>query len=89
MHGKEAMKRTWCAIIGLAAVSGCGATLERLQSRAALDFNCQPTAISAQEVDNLTRIAAGCGKQAIYVQTCRGKSNCAWLLNSEIRSTPK
>jgi hypothetical protein len=85
------MKRTWGMILAWLAASGCGATLEQLQSRAALDLNCQPDAISARRVDNLTLIAAGCGKQAVYVQTCSGKGegNCTWLLNSEIRSTTK
>ena len=85
------MKRTWGMALALLAASACGATFEQLQSRAALDFNCQPTAISARRLDDLTLIAAGCGKQAVYVQTCTGKgeSNCTWLLNSEIRSTTR
>lgn len=81
------LDRRWVTI-GLLATSGCGATFEQLQSRAALDLDCQPTAISAREVDRLTRVATGCGKQAIYVQTCVGKAedSCTWLLNSEIKS---
>jgi hypothetical protein len=61
--------------------------LEQLQTRAALDFNCQPAAISARFVDTQTRLATGCGKRAIYVETCsdRNRAVCAWMLNSEIK----
>ncbi len=68
-------------------VGGCGASFEQLQTRAAADFNCQPGAISARELDSQTQVAYGCGKTATYIESCRGKkrSNCTWMLNSEIR----
>jgi len=74
------------AAVGLA---GCGATLDQLQSRAAIDLDCQPEAISSRELDSQTRIASGCGKRAVYVETCTGRnhSGCTWLLNSPVRPT--
>ncbi len=80
------MKSPVWLFLGLLVSAGCGATFEQLQTRAALDLNCQPTAISAREVDDRTRMAAGCGKQAIYIETCSDKRvNCIWMLNSEIK----
>lgn len=69
------------------SMCGCGATLEQLQARAAVDLECQPAAISAQVIDLYTRIAQGCGKQAVYVETCtdRNHSGCTWMLNSPIK----
>ncbi len=76
----------WFVFAALLA-GGCGASLEQLQNRAAADFNCQPAAITARELDHETKIASGCGKEATYVESCKGKkrSNCTWMLNSEIR----
>lgn len=77
----------WPLLIVTVAAGACGATLDQLQSRAALDLDCHPKAISSRELDDQTRIASGCGKQAIYVETCTSPnhSGCTWLLNSSIR----
>jgi hypothetical protein len=76
----------WLAVTIL-ATAGCGATFEQLQARAAIDLECQPQAISANALDDQTRIASGCGKQAVYVETCAGnnRANCTWMLNSPIK----
>jgi hypothetical protein len=69
--------------------AGCAATFEQLQARAAIDLDCRPEAITAQAVDAETRIASGCGKQAVYIESCmRGNhSDCTWSLNSPVRTT--
>lgn len=80
------MTRRWL-MMGVLACGGCGATLEQLQNRAAVDLDCRPEAITGRELDGETTIASGCGKQAIYVETCTGRdrSNCTWMLNSPVR----
>ena len=52
-------------MVGVLTAPGCAATFEQLQARAALDFECQPAAISGRRVDDHTMVASGCGKQAI------------------------
>jgi hypothetical protein len=76
----------WLVTISLMA-AGCGATDEQLHARAAVDLDCRPEAISSQYLDSSTRIANGCGKQAVYVETCSDKDRliCTWMLNSAIR----
>jgi len=71
-----------CAVVSLL---GCGASLQQLKTRAALDLECEAGAISLQQVDKLTQQASGCGKRAIYVQQYNQQQVAAtWLLNSEI-----
>ena len=55
--------------------------------RCRLDLGNRPEAISARSVDDQTRVASGCGKEATYVEICagRGHEECTWLLNSAIR----
>jgi hypothetical protein len=79
-----------CLMVTLLTAPGCGATFEQLQARAALDLECQPTAISGRRVDDRTVVASGCGEQAIYVETCTSNnhSGCTWLLNSTIKPAP-
>jgi hypothetical protein len=86
MHRKTMNTKRWLMTASLMA-PGCGATFEQLQTRAALDLECQPAAISAQSVDAQTRVASGCGKQAIYVESCSGNnhSDCTWILNSTVK----
>jgi hypothetical protein len=73
--------------ITFVSVCGCGATFEQLQARAAVDFECHPAAISSQAIDGYTTLASGCGKQAVYVETCTSNnhSGCTWMLNSPIK----
>lgn len=81
------MTTHWTLVITVAAVAGCGATLEQLQRRAAIDLDCPSEAISSNEVDSQTRIATGCGRRAVYVETCSNKNRtaCTWMLNSPVR----
>ena len=77
-------------MVGVLTAPGCAATFEQLQARAALDLECQPAAISGRRVDDHTMVASGCGKQAIYVETCTGDNHtgCTWLLNSTVKPAP-
>jgi len=81
------MKITRWLTATLLTASGCGATFEQLQRRAALDLECRPEAISARYLDAETSVATGCGKQAIYVETCSSNNHtgCAWMLNSAVK----
>ena len=83
------MKLALRATVLLLVFSGCGPTLEQFQTRAAQDLDCQPASITARQLDTSTMVAAGCGKQAIYIEHCTGTnhSECTWMLNSEIKST--
>jgi hypothetical protein len=74
--------KRWLMTASLMA-RGCGATFEQLQARAALDLECQPAAISAHSVEGQTRVASGCGKQAIYVETCSVKT-ASWAVKTGI-----
>jgi hypothetical protein len=75
--------------ITLLTAPSCGASFQQLQSRAAFDLECQPQAITAQVIDDETRIASGCGKNAVYVEHCTGNnhSGCTWMLNSPVHLT--
>jgi hypothetical protein len=66
-------------------LNGCGATVPQLQTRAAFDFDCQPDTISVRALDPGTRVAAGCGKQAVYVENFNNSRHATWLLNSEVK----
>jgi hypothetical protein len=78
----------WMVMSSLLA-SGCvgGATDAQLQARAAADLDCAPEAIANLCIDGETRIANGCGKQALYVETCAHThhTGCTWMLNSAVR----
>ena len=76
---------TRSTLLGLFLLAGCGATVPQLQTRAALDLDCRADAISVVAVDRATRIATGCGKQAIYVENFNNSRHPGWLLNSEIK----
>jgi len=85
------MKNRACVAIVLLLSTACAedsqSWLPPLQSRAAVDFDCQPDRVSARGIAVDTVIASGCGKRAIYVQMCTGRHQeyCKWLLNSAIR----
>jgi len=87
---RTSMKNRARVTIGLLALTACeeASMLPQLQARAALDLDCQPSRISARDLDDRTVIAGGCGKRAIYVLNCTGKygNHCTWLLNSPIRA---
>ena len=64
--------------------SGCGATVEQLKVRAAIDLDCQPARLAIRPIDSATRSVNGCGKQAIYVEQFNHSVRPTWLLNSSI-----
>ena len=65
---------------------GCGASLQQLKTRAALDFDCEAETILLKSVDQATEVASGCGKRAIYVQQFNNNRYSTWLLNSEVKN---
>jgi hypothetical protein len=85
-------------IVGVASVlsvAGCATTGpsatellqdRRLVNRAAFDLDCQTEPISIIRIDEKTRGARGCGRQATYVQLCDAPVDnplraCAWVMN--------
>jgi hypothetical protein len=70
--------------LGLIA-AGCGAGLEQLKTRAAIDLDCQPASLEIRAVDAATRSVSGCNKRAIYVELFNNARNPTWLLNSAVR----
>jgi len=75
----------WCAA---AMLTGCGATLPQLKTRASLDFDCAQAQLDVKEIDPATRQVEGCGKRAMYVGIFNNSRYPTWLLNSEIRTVP-
>jgi len=63
---------------------GCGATVEQLKVRAAIDLDCQPASLAIRPIDAATRSVSGCGKRAIYVEQFNHATRPTWLLNSAI-----
>jgi hypothetical protein len=88
------MKSRACVLASIAIWSvslllgGCGATPAQLRVRAAFDLGCDPAAISTRELDAGTRVASGCGRQAVYVENFNQSVHPVWMLNSEVRSLP-
>jgi hypothetical protein len=67
-------------------LSGCGASLQQLKTRAAIDLDCDSTQLTLQEIDVGTQRVDGCGKRALYVQMFNNNRFPTWLLNSDIRA---
>ena len=72
----------WCAMVML---TGCGATLPQLKTRASLDLDCPETHLDVKTIDSGTRRVEGCGKRAIYVEIFNNSRHPAWMLNSDVR----
>jgi hypothetical protein len=78
------------AAIGLLLCSfGCGAaTIKQLSKRAAFELECPAEQLEIVEIDTRTRGVSGCGRRAVYVETCErfGQYNefgkCTWTLDS-------
>jgi hypothetical protein len=91
-------KATWLAAVLVVVLAGCAvhATQAQLVNRAAFDLNCDAAAISIVEIDELTRGARGCGRQATYVEVCDGpkygnssnNTKCTWVMNTTNDGTP-
>jgi hypothetical protein len=82
--------RSKCFFLGFVppamSLLGCGATQEQLVRRAAFDLNCSESQISVVELDDRSRGVSGCGKKAVYLESCttqnRERSSCTWVLNT-------
>jgi hypothetical protein len=72
----------WFAVVML---TGCGATLEQLKTRASLDLDCAATRLDVKTIDSATRRVEGCGKRAMYVEIFNNSRDPAWMLNSDVR----
>lgn len=91
-------KPTWVVATLAALLAGCAAhaTQSQLINRAAFDLQCDADAISVVEIDDLTRGARGCGRQATYVEICDGAKNggnssqtkCTWVMNTANKTEP-
>jgi hypothetical protein len=71
-------------LAAVAAITGCGATLPQLRTRASVDLSCTPESLQLQPLDGATEIVTGCGKRAVYVQLFNDSRGSTWLLNSNI-----
>ncbi len=78
------MRRTamWCAVVTL---TGCGATLQQLKTRASIDLDCTEAQLDVRPIDSGTRQVEGCGRRAMYVEIFNNSRYPAWMLNSDIR----
>jgi hypothetical protein len=75
----------WCAVVML---TGCGATVQQLRTRASYDFECTETQLHVQAIDSGTRQVEGCGKRAMYVEIFNNSRHPTWMLNSDVRDVP-
>jgi hypothetical protein len=76
-------------VVSAIGMSGCGASVTKLHSRASFDLNCPSDQLQVLELDNRTRGVRGCSRQATYVEDCstpaRAADSCTWVLNSDNR----
>jgi hypothetical protein len=72
----------WCALM---VSTGCGATVQQLKTRAALDLDCTAARLDVKQIDSGTRQVEGCGKRAIYVELFNNSRYPVWMLNSDVR----
>jgi hypothetical protein len=74
------------------AVGGCVATAsaKQLTSRASFDLSCPSGTLRYKRIDERTQGVLGCGKRAIYVESCGGGegTSCTWVLNGTIAVEP-
>ena len=84
MHNRFRMTIA-AAIVAAASLTGCGATLTQLRTRAAVDLACAPEGIRTDAIDGATEMATGCGRRAIYVQLFNNSRYPTWLLNSSVQ----
>jgi hypothetical protein len=73
--------------VAVLVLSGCGATLQQLKARAAVDLDCDAEHLALQPIDDATQKVAGCGKSAVYVQLFNNNRFPTWALNSNVRDT--
>jgi hypothetical protein len=75
---------TMTMLVAALALTGCGATLPQLRTRASVDLSCTPESLQLQALDGATEVVTGCGKRALYVQLFNNNRYPTWLLNSSI-----
>jgi hypothetical protein len=78
-------------VVALVMAAGSAATAEdhvdRLRPRAGFDLSCQTVVLS--RLDENTYGAAGCGRKAAYIWTCKNdklEDTCAWVMNGASQS---
>jgi hypothetical protein len=78
-------------VLGLVWVMGCAATAsqDQLTRRAWFDLGCSAKELKYTRIDYLTVGVVGCGKRAIYVESCDGprsrlETMCTWVINGQI-----
>jgi hypothetical protein len=84
------------ALLGALLACGESATGKQLAVRAASDLGCQNEQIRSRSLDPRTVVAAGCGREATYVEDCETCTNgftkmnetcnCTWILSGSVRS---
>jgi hypothetical protein len=69
-------------LLGAMVLAGCGATLDQLGSRAAIDLDCPFNQIRVQTSSTGALGASGCGRRATYTEICRGQmgDQCSWAV---------
>ncbi len=77
-------------------LAGAGCTFTRvgpndaLLNRAAFDLQCPKDQVQLAMIDAKTSGATACGKQATYLEVCRGPNryDCTWVLNGTASQNP-
>ena len=79
-------RRSGLIAIATVALGACmgpvPATLPQLQTRAALDLNCPPSMLQLYHIGARTKGVAGCNRHLVYVESCQGERECAWVLDN-------
>lgn len=65
------------------------ATKNQLARRATFDLSCSADALKYSDIDWRTVGVAGCGKRAVYLESCDGPrenagTSCTWVINGAI-----
>jgi hypothetical protein len=84
------------AVFVLAAGSSCyaSATANQLTARASFDLSCPSGTLHYKRIDDRTQGVLGCGKRAIYIESCDGPrdrvaTGCTWVINGTIEVEPE
>jgi hypothetical protein len=54
----------------------------QLKRRAAFDMRCPEDRLEVRLIDDRSAGVKGCGQQHVYIEVCRGESDCTWALDS-------
>ncbi|MBI4702340.1 MAG: hypothetical protein HY744_14550 [Deltaproteobacteria bacterium] len=89
------LARLLAAALAATSTLGCSlpapATPQQLQARAAFDLRCPPAGLQLFRLGPGTAGAAGCGRQAAYVEQCHSGSRraaCRWVLDGPPAAGP-